>query len=587
MKYIVFFGLVSCLFFSHALAQNKYFEKRHAWTTTNDGHEIIVANDTSFLIGGGTHSFFGDGLFHGFVCKSDLEGNLFDYKDYKYMDSNGLFVNWRTMGACKASNTGYAIAGRYETLYGQSDFYYYGYIMFVDENCDSTAFHTLNPDGNFSSLWDVAPTPDGQYIAAGTSVLDSINIPYLVRIDENGNKTLERTYPMYNSGEYNGFLGVVPTVDGGYVLTGIENFTDANPEDDNMILMKVDNDGNFGSTGTIDFGWFEQPMYMIPTNDGGVAISMLRGESQYPPISDYYGEGLLVKFAWDMSQEWNIEVVNDQALQSVIQLEDGDYVACGSHKFNDGTVDACLAKVSVDNGVPYIKWRRFYGGSWSDYAFGLTQSPDGGFMVVGRSDSIPVDTAYMYMIKTNCMGLLTEPEAAFEYDAVDAYNVQFINQSQFVYPDSTDGGSYLWSFGDGATSAEPHPQHTYPEVAEYEVTLTAIVCSDTSVYTQTVSTEPTGINPQARAESITVLPPSPNPAASGLPIRIGVEFPHFIQNKAVTVHLYDINGRLLHEGQQIGGGIYELPTSGLTAGIYLYGVEWEGNTLDRGKLMLF
>ena len=150
--------------------------------------------------------------------------------------------------------------------------------------------------------------------------------------------------------------------------------------------------------------------------------------------------------------------------------------------------------------------------------------------------------------------MLTEPEAAFSYEAVDAFNVQFINQSQFVYPDSTDGGRYLWSFGDGTTSNEPHPQHTFPEVAEYEVTLTAIVCSDTSVYTQTVSTTPTGIKPQARAESITVLPPSPNPAASGLPVRIGVEFPYFIQNKTALVRLYDINGRLLHEGQQIGGG---------------------------------
>ena len=195
--------------------------------------------------------------------------------------------------------------------------------------------------------------------------------------------------------------------------------------------------------------------------------------------------------------------------------------------------------------------------------------------------------ASVYVVKTNCMGLLTEPEAVFNYDAVDSFNVQFINQSQYIYPDSTDGGRYLWSFGDGTTSTEPHPQHTFPDAAEYEVTLTAIVCSDTSVYTETVSTTPTGIKPQARAESIMVLPPSPNPAASGLPIRIGVEFPHFIQNKTALVRLYDINGRLLHEGQQIGGGVYELPTSGLPAGIYLYGVEWEGNALKRGKVTLF
>ena len=121
----------------------------------------------------------------------------------------------------------------------------------------------------------------------------------------------------------------------------------------------------------------------------------------------------------------------------------------------------------------------------------------------------------------------------------------------------------------------------------YEVTLTAIFCNDTVSLSQTVLVEAVGINDLNESCGICVYPPVPNPAASGLPVRMGFEFPHFIQNKTATLRLYDINGRLLHEGKQIGGGVYELPTSGLPAGVYLYGVEWEGNVLDRGKLTLF
>jgi len=49
-----------------------------------------------------------------------------------------------------------------------------------------------------------------------------------------------------------------------------------------------------------------------------------------------------------------------------------------------------------------------------------------------------------------------------------------------------EGDSYLWDFGDGATSTDENPTHTYATEGEYEVTLEVTNECGTSTYTETV-----------------------------------------------------------------------------------------------------
>lgn len=58
----------------------------------------------------------------------------------------------------------------------------------------------------------------------------------------------------------------------------------------------------------------------------------------------------------------------------------------------------------------------------------------------------------------------TNPTAVFTYEADDT-TVTFTNTSE-------RGASYEWDFGDGNTSTEENPVHTYAEPGEYSVTLT-------------------------------------------------------------------------------------------------------------------
>ncbi len=52
---------------------------------------------------------------------------------------------------------------------------------------------------------------------------------------------------------------------------------------------------------------------------------------------------------------------------------------------------------------------------------------------------------------------------------------------------STNGESYIWSFGDGATSTESAPTHTYTRLGTYEVTMTAISKKDKGSDEQTLT----------------------------------------------------------------------------------------------------
>ncbi|QQS28795.1 MAG: T9SS type A sorting domain-containing protein [Sphingobacteriales bacterium] len=203
----------------------------------------------------------------------------------------------------------------------------------------------------------------------------------------------------------------------------------------------------------------------------------------------------------------------------VIQLSDGGYISCGSYGTIGDTgpqIETYLLRTDT-NGNPL--WYRHYGnpinsfgGYAHDYAYDFTPTLDGGYMMAGRKDSMLSESegyAYAWLVKTNCMGLLTMPEAAFttEQDPDVPSRFQFTNQSQYAYPDSIDGGYYVLNWGDGsppylcgqgyAPCTQDTLIHTYQTEGIYGVTLQVIVCNDTSTQIQAVCF---GFAPNPQAE---------------------------------------------------------------------------------------
>jgi PKD repeat protein len=90
----------------------------------------------------------------------------------------------------------------------------------------------------------------------------------------------------------------------------------------------------------------------------------------------------------------------------------------------------------------------------------------------------------------NLISVFGAPATGFSYN-VSGSEVTFINSS-------VDATSYVWNFGDGSTSTEENPEHTYAEDGIYNVSLAATNNCGTTIFEQTVTiaTPPTaGFNP--------------------------------------------------------------------------------------------
>lgn len=83
----------------------------------------------------------------------------------------------------------------------------------------------------------------------------------------------------------------------------------------------------------------------------------------------------------------------------------------------------------------------------------------------------------------------TAPEASFTFDVNKTSNVvKFTDASTDADGDTL---TYSWDFGDGNTSTEQNPEHTYVEEGSYTVVLTVSDGTDTDEYTAIVDTAPT------------------------------------------------------------------------------------------------
>jgi PKD repeat protein len=83
--------------------------------------------------------------------------------------------------------------------------------------------------------------------------------------------------------------------------------------------------------------------------------------------------------------------------------------------------------------------------------------------------------------QTNFITVLGTPTTSFS-SSVNGVTVSFTNTSQ-------NATSYLWDFGDGSTSSEANPTHTYLDGGTYTVTLSATNICGTTTSTQQVTVE--------------------------------------------------------------------------------------------------
>lgn len=138
--------------------------------------------------------------------------------------------------------------------------------------------------------------------------------------------------------------------------------------------------------------------------------------------------------------------------------------------------------------------------------------------------------------------------AGYSFEATELI-VSFENESE-------NASSFFWDFGDGHTSEEAHPTHTYESAGEYEVSLVANRCSHSDTFITTLSLGTTGWEDINNSPSFAVYP---NPAQDRIYIAdVG---------QVERIEMLNLKGQILSFKENVYQNTY-FQTSDLVPGIY-------------------
>lgn len=267
-----------------------------------------------------------------------------------------------------------------------------------------------------------------------TTILRMIWIPFLVILTLNGfSQTWIKTYGTINEDEGN---VVQQTFDGGYIITG-SSFPN-NPWDSDLYVIRTDNNGNTLWTKTYGGLDMEIGVDLKQTTDNGFIICGYYADSG-PGGFDVW----LLKTNSSGDTLWTNTyggAFNDYG-NSVFQTDDGGYVIIGStESYGAGSSDYWILKTNASGDS---LWSTTYGGLYNEIAFEAQATSDGGYIIAGYKQIQGYTNADVWLLKIYSNG---EEEWSQTYGGDYgelAYSVQETADAGFIL------SGYTRSFGSG------------------------------------------------------------------------------------------------------------------------------------------
>ncbi|MBL7717793.1 MAG: T9SS type A sorting domain-containing protein [Flavipsychrobacter sp.] len=222
--------------------------------------------------------------------------------------------------------------------------------------------------------------------------------------------------------------------------------------------------------------------------------------------------------------------------------------------------DLYLTRINAHTGAIIKNDSLASGSGTSEYPTALATSSDGGIILGGRFPGTlfagTADTLYMMGGETDFF------IAKYGYPCgcippVSDFNYSGSNWTvAFNYSGTGQHDSLRWYFGDGSTSTQTNPSHTYNFGGNYTVCVTAYNACDSSQYCETIQVT-VGVNTIAGIEDISVYP---NPAKEMLHLKGLMETTNY--------RLLTVTGAVIQQGalEPANNGI---STADLPPGMYL------------------
>ena len=304
----------------------------------------------------------------------------------------------------------------------------------------------INPTGNITEVRNfggsknesgesIVSTQDGGFAILGYTQSNNGDISdkpddsfsfWLLKFDENNTLEWERTYggTLDDRG-----ADLVTTQDGGYIITGYVSSSDGdistNGGNQDFWIAKLNASGNLLWEKSFGYSGSDRAYSIINTQDNGVLVSGVLDVSASGGLGNITqqtntlhagGDYWAIKLSSNGTKEWSKYFggnLSDDPF-GVAQTEDGNFILVGSSDSTD--VDITNNKGSYDywiisiSNTGLLQWEKSFGGAEIDEARGITKTSDGNFVIIGntRSDDQDISTNHgasdIWMVKINKHG---------------------------------------------------------------------------------------------------------------------------------------------------------------------------------------
>jgi hypothetical protein len=314
---------------------------------------VQLAPDSGYIIGGGFQPRGKEGKF--LLLKIDSKGNKEWQKTY---GPNGKI----SLAYClyPTSDDGYILAGSTGAPAPDEEWYmglvrYATYVVKVDSRGNwrwSKEIKKIDGEEMINRVYSIIPASDGGYVGVGSAISltpHEVAPMILLKLDARGNQKWCKKYS-FNGKDIVG-VDICQTPDGGYLAVG----TTESEKNADFYILKTDPRGNKEWEKTYGKGYADEAHSVQLTRDGGYIVTGFT-ENRYS-VKDF----CLLKLDSKGNLEWlkTYGGKKDDNPSGVVQTPDGGYAIAGdTDSFNSGGSDFYLVKTDPNGKV---EWQKTYG----------------------------------------------------------------------------------------------------------------------------------------------------------------------------------------------------------------------------------
>ena len=263
---------------------------------------------------------------------------------------------------------------------------------------------------NDETIKSVITTKDGGFLVIGYTkssdgdvidASDNIEDAWLSKYNSEGDLLWSKTY----GGSLDDYsYSAVELENGDFVVAGYTKSVDGDVSSNlgmhDFFVFKIDFNGNLIWSKTYGYTSHDHAHKIIKTTDNGffvVGFTDYSGGIGNKNILHGFGEFYGMKLDSNGNMIWDVffgGTQNDRVFD-VVEANDGGYVMVGYSESNDfdatdnhGSYDYWVIKV---NSTGDLIWKKSFGGSDLDQAYGISKTRNGNYLIVGTSSSLDGD----------------------------------------------------------------------------------------------------------------------------------------------------------------------------------------------------